>query len=172
VVEIRRLDAVEARPHIGALAEILLDCVAGGASIGFMASLTKEAAEAFFEKVLASVQQGERMLFAAFVDSEPAGTVQLIPAVMDNQTHRADVAKLLVHRTARGRGIATALMQHAEEAARLAGKTVLVLDTCQGGEAERLYLRLGWTKAGVVPNYALFPDGSSCDTVIFWKTIV
>jgi GNAT superfamily N-acetyltransferase len=171
VVEIRQFDATEAGSRVGRLAEILLDCVDGGASIGFLASLTKPAAEAFFKQTVASLGRGERMLFGAFVDSTLVGTVQLIPAVMENQPHRADIAKLQVHRSARGQGVAKALMQHAEDAARAAGKTLLVLDTCQGSEAERLYLRLAWTKAGVIPNYALFPDGSYCNTVIFWKQL-
>jgi GNAT superfamily N-acetyltransferase len=169
VVEIRSLNAVEAQNHLDGLTGILLDCVAGGASIGFLQDLTKPRAEAFFEKVLTAVQLGERFLFGAFLDSALAGTVQLIPAVMDNQPHRADIAKLLVHRSARGQGIANALMQHVEDVAFLSGKTLLVLDTCQGGDAERLYLRRGWTKAGVIPQYALFPDGTYCDTVIFCK---
>ncbi len=95
----------------------------------------------------------------------------MIPAVMDNQPHRADIAKLLVHRSARGQGIADALMQHAEDAACAAGRTLLVLDTCRGGDAERIYVRRGWARAGVIPNYALFPDGSPCDTVVFWKQL-
>jgi GNAT superfamily N-acetyltransferase len=171
VVEVRQVDAKEAVCHVAALADILLDCVAGGASIGFLASLTKSAAEAFIEKTVASVQRGERLLFGAFVDCRLVGTVQLIPAAMENQPHRADIAKLQVHRCARGRGAAKALMQCAEQAARAAGKTLLVLDTCQGSDAEQLYNRLGWTKAGVIPKYALFPDGSYCDTVIFWKQL-
>jgi GNAT superfamily N-acetyltransferase len=170
-VEIRQLDVIQARPYMARFAEILLDCVAGGASIGFMSTLTETAAAAFFESVIGSIERGERMLFAAFVDSALVGSVQLIPAVMENQPHRADVAKLQVHRSARGHGVATELMQHAEEAARQAGKTVLVLDTCEGSDAERLYLRLGWTKAGVIPNYALYPDGSYCDTAVFWKDV-
>ena len=161
----------ESEPYLAGLAEILLDCVAGGASIGFMASLTKSGAQTFFEKVFADVRRGNRILFGAFRGPELVGTVQMIPAVMENQPHRADIAKLLVHRSARGRGIADALMQHAEDAARVAGKTLLVLDTCRGGDAERLYLRRGWTAAGVIPNYALFPDGTPCDTVVFWKQL-
>jgi GNAT superfamily N-acetyltransferase len=172
VVETRSLSATEARSYAGDLAEILLDCVAGGASVGFMPPLTKDAAESFFAKAAASVEQGERLLFAAFADSRLVGTVQLIPATMPNQPHRADISKLLVHRCARGRGIANSLMQQAEEAARVSGKTLLVLDTCEGGDAERLYLRRGWTKAGVIPNYALFPDGSPCDTAVFWKQML
>jgi GNAT superfamily N-acetyltransferase len=171
VVEIRTLTAEDAGVYLDTLSEILMDCVAGGASIGFMATLTRPGAEAFFEKVFTAVRLGERVLFGAFLDSELVGTVQLIPAVMDNQPHRADIAKLLVHRSARGQGIANALMQKAEDAALAAGRTLLVLDTCREGDAERLYVRRGWTRVGIIPNYALYPDGSPCDTVVFWKEL-
>lgn len=171
MIEIRRLNAAEGRQYIGALADVLLDCVAGGASVSFMASLSKAEAEAFFEKVLEGVECGERILLAAFLDSELLGTVQILTATPPNQPHRADIAKLLVRRSARGRGIARRLMEQVEEASRLAGKTLLVLDTVTGGDAERLYMRLGWTKAGVIPRYALFPDGRFCDTTVFWKDL-
>jgi GNAT superfamily N-acetyltransferase len=171
VIEIRRLSAAEGRQYVGALADVLLDCVQGGASVSFMASLSKTEAEAFFERVLEEVERGERILLAAFVDSELLGTVQILTATPPNQPHRADIAKLLVHRSARGHGLATRLMEQVEDASRLAGKTLLVLDTVTGGDAERLYMRLGWTKAGVIPNYALFPDGRFCDTTIFWKEL-
>ena len=171
MIEIRQLSGTEGRNHIGALAEVLLDCVAGGASVGFMASLTKAAAEAFFEKALKGVDDGERILLAAFIDSKPVGTIQILTATPPNQPHRADLAKLLVHRSARSQGVATRLMECAEEASRQADKTLLVLDTVTGGAAEKLYQRLGWTRVGVIPNYALFPDGRWCDTTIFWKKL-
>ena len=171
MIEIRRLSAAEGRQYLGALAEVLLDCVAGGASVSFMASLSRAEAESFFEKVVEGVERGERILLAAFVDSELLGTVQIITATPPNQPHRADVAKLLVHRSARGQGLATRLMEQVEEASRSAGKTLLVLDTVTGGDAERLYLRLGWTKSGIIPRYALFPDGRFCDTTVFWKDL-
>jgi len=171
LIEIRRLSGTDARQHLRALAEVLLDCVQGGASVSFMASFSMADAESFFDKVLDGVERADRMLFAAFGDSKLLGTVQVLTATPPNQPHRADIAKLLVHRSARGQGVAARLMKHAEEASRLAGKTLLVLDTVTGGDAERLYLRLGWTKAGVIPNYALFPDGRPCDTTIFWKDL-
>jgi GNAT superfamily N-acetyltransferase len=171
VVEIRRLTAEEGRQYVGELAEVLLDCVDGGASVSFMASLSKPDAESFFETVVEGVQRGDRILLAAFVDSKLVGTVQVVFAWPPNQPHRADVAKLLVRRSARGQGVGAGLMEHAEEASRLAGKTLLVLDTCTGDDAERLYMRLGWTRVGVIPNYALYPDGSWCDTTIFWKQV-
>jgi GNAT superfamily N-acetyltransferase len=172
MLAVRRLSPADGRRHCGALADVLLDCVDGGASVSFMAGLSKPAAEFFFEKALDGVARGERILLAAFDDSTLVGTVQVLTATPANQPHRADIAKLLVHRSARGQGIATRLMEQAEEASRHIGKTLLVLDTVTGGDAERLYLRLGWTKAGIIPNYALFPDGTPCDTTIFWKALL
>lgn len=169
MIEIRQLNATQGRQHLPALAQVLLDCVEGGASVSFMAPLPRATAESFFEKVLQDVENGHRILLAAFLDSALVGTVQIHLATPPNQPHRADIAKLLVARSARGQGIALRLMEQAEQASRLAGKTLLVLDTVTGGTAERLYTRLGWTKAGIIPNYALFPDGKWCDTTIFWK---
>ena len=171
MVQIRRLAAAEGRQHVAALAEVLLDCVEGGASVSFMASLSRAEAEAFFENAVSEVESGRRIVLPAFIDSQLVGTVQVITATPPNQPHRADVAKLLVLRSARGQGVATRLMQEAEAASSLAGKTVLVLDTVTGGDAERLYARLGWTRVGVIPNYALFPDGTFCDTTVFWKQV-
>ena len=171
MVEIRQFNAAEARQHLTELAEVLLDCVQGGASVSFMASLTKAEAEAFFEKVVEGVQRGERILLAAFSDSQLVGTVQIILATPPNQPHRADVAKLLVLRSARKQGVGARLMKSVDEASRQAGKTLLVLDTVTGDTAERLYTRLGWNKVGVIPNYALYPDGRWCDTTIFWKQV-
>jgi GNAT superfamily N-acetyltransferase len=170
-IEIRRLNPSEASAYLGDLAEVLVDCVEGGASVSFMPPFEKPDAEEFFRKVIRGVEAEERILLAAFVDSKLAGTVQVLTAMPPNQPHRAEVAKLLVLRSARGRGVAVALMRRAEELAKKEGKTLLVLDTCEGGSAERLYLRLGWVRAGVIPGYALNPDGSWCDTVVFWKTL-
>ncbi len=162
---------MEGRQCVGALADVLLDCVEGGASVSFMASLSKPEAEAFFANVVEGVERGDRILLAAFLDSDLLGTVQILTATPPNQPHRADIAKLLVRRSARGQGVATRLMEQVEEASRRAGKTLLVLDTVTGGDAERLYVRMGWTKAGVIPNYALFPDGRFCDTTVFLKDL-
>jgi GNAT superfamily N-acetyltransferase len=171
MVEIRRLTAAEGKQCVAALAGVLLDCVQGGASVSFMASLTKAEAEAFFEKVVEGVQRGERILLAAFIDSQLVGTVQIILATPPNQPHRADVAKLLVLKSARKQGVGARLMDSVDEASRQAGKTLLVLDTVTGDPAERLYMRLGWNKVGVIPNYALYPDGRYCDTTVFWKQV-
>ena len=171
MVEIRRLDAAEGRRHLAALADVLLDCVQGGASVSFMASFSKAEAESFFEKAIEGVQRGDRILLAAFADSKLVGTVQVLFATPPNQPHRGDVAKLLVTRSARGQGIGARLMEHAEKESRLAGKTLLVLDTATGDPGERLYTRMGWTRVGVIPKYALYPDGRWCDTTVFWKEV-
>jgi GNAT superfamily N-acetyltransferase len=170
-MDVRVLNGRDAMAAIGELAEVLVDCVEGGASVSFMPPFARADAEEFFRNVIRGVEAGERILLAGYLDGKLAGTVQVVTATPPNQPHRADVAKLLVLRSARGRGLAAALMNRAEECAREAGKTLLVLDTCEGSAAERLYKSLGWIKAGVIPKYALNPDGSWCDTVIFWKAL-
>ena len=170
-MEIRRLSAVEARENLDALGEVLADCVEGGASVSFMAPFSRAQAAAFFEKLLPEIERGDRILLAAFVESKLAGTVQVVTATPPNQPHRGDVAKLLVHRSARRQGVAERLMRAAEVHARGAGKTLLVLDTVTGDAAERLYERLGWSKVGVIPRYALYPDGRWCDTTVFYKSL-
>ena len=170
-IEIRRLDATEAHAQLDALAAVLVDCVAGGASVSYMAPLSHEDARAMFEGVAADVEQGRRLLLGAFADGRLVGTVQVILALPPNQPHRGEIAKLLVHRSARRRGIAQMLMERAEEEARAEGKSLLVLDTVTGDNGERLYARLGWTRVGVIPGYALFPDGRPCDTTVFWKAL-
>lgn len=170
-VEVRRLTASEARERVDELAEVLLDCVRAGASVSYMAPFSHEQARAAFEPAVDDLAHEKRILLSAHMDGELVGTVQVVHAAPPNQPHRADVAKLLVHRRARGRGVGQALMERVEHEARAAGKTVLVLDTVTGGDAERLYKRLGWTVVGVIPNYALFPDGRSCDTTVFHKQL-
>ena len=139
--------------------------------MSFMASFTKADAESFFEKVVQDLEHGNRILLAAFAGSQLVGTVQILTAMPPNQPHRADVAKLLVRRSARRQGVGNQLMKHAEEVSLRAGKTLLVLDTATGDPAEKLYTRLGWTRVGVIPKYALYPDGSWCDTTFFWKQL-
>jgi GNAT superfamily N-acetyltransferase len=156
-----------------ALADVLVDCVEGGASIGFMLPLPRAKAVAFWENVLASAARGERIVLVAEDTTTHAivGTVQVVLTMPDNQPHRADVAKMQVHRSARRRGVGAALMKAAEEAAREAGKTLLVLDTVTGSDAERLYARLGWQRCGVIPNYALWPHGGLCSTTVFYRML-
>jgi ribosomal protein S18 acetylase RimI-like enzyme len=170
-VEIRRLAPVEVHEQLDALAGVLVDCVAGGASVSYLAPFSHEDARDAFETVAAEVEQGRRLLLAAFADGDLVGTVQVVLALPPNQPHRAEIAKLLVHRSARRRGIAQRLMERAEAEARAEGRTLLVLDTVTGDDAERLYERLGWTKVGVIPGYALYPDGRPCDTTVFWKSL-
>lgn len=170
-VEVRSLGADEARGLLDALADVLVDCVAGGASVSYMAGLSHTEARAVFEAVVVEVERGRRLLFAAFSEGALVGTVQVLDALPPNQPHRADVAKLLVHRSARRRGVGRLLMEYAEAESSNRGRTLLVLDTVTGGDAERLYQRVGWTKAGVIPNYALYPDGRPCDTTILWKQL-
>ncbi len=158
---------------VHALAEVLLDCVEGGASVGFMHPLPHSKAVAFWEKTLASAARGERIVLVA-EDAESktiVGTVQIVLDMPDNQPHRADVAKMQVHRRARRRGLGAALVRAAEASAREAGKTLLVLDTVTGSDAERLYARLGWQRCGVIPGYALWPQGGLCDTTIFYRVL-
>ena len=173
-ITVRRVDAAEARERgealSRALADVLIDCVEGGASVSFMLPLPREKALEFWRGALAGVARAERVLLVAQDTSgRVVGTVQLITAQPDNQPHRADVAKMLVHRDARRRGVAGLLMAAVDEAARDVGKTVLVLDTVTGGDAERLYQRAGWHSAGSVPKYALMPDGAYCATTFFYK---
>jgi GNAT superfamily N-acetyltransferase len=156
-----------------ALADVLLDCVEGGASVGFMHPLPRSKAVAFCQNALASAARGERIvLVAEDVESNTiVGTVQVVLAMPDNQPHRADVAKMQVHRRARRRGLGAALMRAAEAAAREAGRTLLVLDTVTGSDAERLYTRLGWQRCGVIPGYALWPRGGLCSTTVFYRVL-
>jgi len=170
-VTVERLDADGASRHRSALAAVLLDCVEGGASISFMAPFTAEEAQASFAAVEPELAAGTRILLAALADGQLVGTVQLVDAWPPNQQHRADVAKLLVHRSARNRGVGRMLMERLEQEALAKGKTLLVLDTATGDPGERLYERLGWTKLGVIPNHAHYPDGRPSDTTFFWKSL-
>jgi GNAT superfamily N-acetyltransferase len=165
---IRRLPA-PTEDEIAGLAAVLIDCVEGGASVGFMPPMTREKALAFWRRVASDVARGARALFVAELDGRVVGTVQLVLEQPENQPHRADVSKMLVASAARRRGLGARLMRAAEAAAVEAGRSVLVLDTCEGTSADRLYTRLGWLRVGVVPRYALNPDGSWCDTVVFHR---
>jgi GNAT superfamily N-acetyltransferase len=169
-VTVRHVDAREAVARVEALADVLIDCVEGGASVSFMLPMTREKAVAFWRGVADGVARGERvLLIAEDREGQVVGTVQMITALPENQPHRGDVAKMLVHRRARRRGVAQRLMAALDTVAREEGKTVLVLDTVTGGEAERLYERAGWHRVGVVPKYALMPNGNFCGTTFFYK---
>jgi GNAT superfamily N-acetyltransferase len=154
------------------LAEILVDCVEGGASVSFMLPLSHARAQAFWHGLQGSIAAGERaLLVAQNEEGVLLGTVQIVLAQPENQPHRADIAKLLVHRRGRRQGVAQALMQAVETVAVEEGKNMLVLDTATGGDAERLYQRLGWQVTGQVPGYALWPEGGLCATTIFYKLL-
>lgn len=169
---IRRLDGEDARAAIPALAAILADCVADGASVGFIDPFGERDATAYWAGVAEAVAAGHTLLLVAEADGEILGTVQLGIGLPPNQPHRADLKKLLVHRRGRGRGLARRLMTAAEGEALALGRHLLVLDTATGSPAEAIYARLGWSRAGVIPDYALFPDGSFCDTTLFYKSLV
>ena len=170
-IEIRRLAAADVRAELDGLATVLVDCVEGGASVGYLAPFSHEEAREVYEAYADEVERGRRLLLAAFSEGALVGTVQVVFAPHPNQPHRADVARMLVRRSARRRGIGRLLMERAEREARAEGRTLLVLDTVTGGDAERLYDELGWTRVGVIPGFALFPDGRPCDTTVFWKAL-
>jgi len=167
---IRILKALDERA-IEDLCDVLIDCVEGGASVSFMLPMTREKARAFWRKVAAGASRGDRTVVVAEDDDGTIlGTAQVVNAESENQPHRADVAKMLVRRSARKRGVGEALLRAAEKAAIESGRTLLVLDTASP-EAERLYAREGWQRVGEIPDYALMPDGIPCATIVFFKKL-
>ena len=156
--------------EIRGLGDVLIDCVEGGASVSFMLPMTRAKADTFWRSAAASVARGERLVYAAEDGAGIVGTVQIILAQPENQPHRGDLAKMLVHRRARRQGIGAALLAAAERGAREAGKTLLVLDTASD-DAERLYERGGWQRVGVIPNYAHWPAGGFCATIYYYKSL-
>jgi GNAT superfamily N-acetyltransferase len=167
---LRRLHTVD-DAQVHQLADVLIDCVEGGASVSFMLPVARDRALAFWQSVARDVATGARALLVAEDASGICGTVQLVFDLPENQPHRGDLAKMLVHHRARRQGLGEALMRAAEDAARERGKTLLVLDAVTGGDAERLYERLGWQRVGVIPDYALMPDGAPCDTTVFYRDL-
>jgi GNAT superfamily N-acetyltransferase len=169
---VEALDAAAAASAERRLSAILVACVAAGASVSFLPPLAPEAARGFWRKVAADVAAGTRLLLAAWLDGQLVGTVQLDLGTPENQPHRAEVAKLLVHPEARRRGVGRALMRRAEQAAQGLGRSLLTLDTRADDDAEPLYRSLGWTEAGRIPGWALNPDRTTyCDTILFWKRL-
>jgi GNAT superfamily N-acetyltransferase len=167
-IQIRCLQTIGER-EIAGLSDVLIDCVEGGASVSFMLPMTRAKAETFWRDVAAGVARGERIVVAAQdPDGTIVGTAQIILDQPENQPHRGDLAKMLVHRRARRRGIGALLLAAAERQAAEAGKTLLVLDTASD-EAERLYERAGWQRCGVIPDYALWPGGGFCPTTYYFK---
>ena len=167
---VRRLHALD-DAQIDELAGVSIDCVEGGASVGFMHPLTRDRAVAFWRRVAQGVAVGERALLVAEDADGLCGTVQLVLDQPENQPHRADLAKMQVHRRCRRRGLGAALMQAAEATARECGKTLLVLDAVTGGDAARLYERLGWERVGDIPRYALMPRGGFCSTTVYYRNL-
>ncbi|CAG0949059.1 acetyltransferase [Phycisphaerales bacterium] len=167
---IRRLHEVT-EPQIEQLAEVLIDCVEGGASVSFVEPITRDRAKAFWNRVARGVTSGERALLVAEDSRGICGTVQLILDMPENQPHRADLAKMLVHRRTRRQGLGAALMRAAESVARDCGRTLLVLDAVTDGDAARLYERLGWVRVGDIPKYALMPRGGFCSTSYFYRDL-
>lgn len=153
------------------LVDVLMDCVSGGASVGFMQPLPRERAERFWRKVAAGVAAGERAILVTEDEQGICGTVQLVLDMPDNQPHRADVCKMLVHRRARRRGVGAALMREVERMAQAERRTLLVLDTVTDSDAYGMYAKLGWKRVGDIPTYALMPDGEPCSTTYFYKTL-
>ena len=166
---IRSLQTIGDR-EIRGLSEVLIDCVESGASVGFMHPMSRAKAEGYWQSTSASVARGERVVLAAQdTAGRIVGTVQIILNQPENQPHRGDLAKMLVHRRVRRQGVGAALLVAAERSALSAGKTLLVLDTVTGSDAERLYARQGWQRCGQIPNYALWPDGRPCATTVYFK---
>ena len=168
-LDVRRVLSL-ADTELEALADVLIDCVEGGASVSFMLPMTRAKALAFWRKVADGAVRGERALLVAEDAQGIVGTVQVILEQPENQPHRADVAKMLVHRRARRQGAGAALMRAAEREALAEGKTLLVLDTADD-TAARLYSRLGWQAAGTIPRYALLPAGGECATTYFYRSL-
>ena len=169
--DIRLLTAEEARERLDDLCEVLADCVTGGASVGFMQPYGLADAQLFWESVIAGLEEGALLLLTAEDQGRVLGTVQVGLRQPPNQPHRGDLKKLLVHRSARGLGLSRQLMKRAEKEAALAGKTLLVLDTATGSPAEEISARFGWQRVGVIPDYAMWPEGGLCDTTVFYKRV-
>lgn len=167
---VRRLDRLEQR-EIDQLADVLLNCVDHGASVGFMLPMTREKSGAFWRRVADDASAARRIVLVGEDTLGICGTVQLVLDLPENQPHRADLCKMLVHSRARRSGLGSALLRAAESAARAAGRTLLVLDAVTRGDAYRLYERHGWVRVGDIPDYALYPNGGFCSTTVFYRDL-
>jgi GNAT superfamily N-acetyltransferase len=167
---IRRLHAVD-EAQIEALADVLIDCIDDGAGVSFLHPLDTDKARAFWRRIAHDVATGDRALLVAEDDTGIVGTVQLVLGQPENQPHRADLSKMLVHRRARRRGLGAALLESAEQTARDCGKTLLVLDTNTGSDAERLYARMGWVRVGTIPDFSVQPRGGLRATTVFYRKL-
>ena len=170
-IRVRALDSVDDRA-LRELGDVLIDCVEGGASVSFMFPMTRAKADSFWQDAAAGVARGARILIVAENEAgRIIGTVSVLLDLPENQPHRGDLAKMLVHRSARRLGVGAQLLAAAERAAVDAGRTLLVLDTVTGTDAERLYAANGWMRVGEIPNYALWPDGRECPTTVYYKEL-
>ncbi|MFZ1387834.1 MAG: GNAT family N-acetyltransferase [Thiolinea sp.] len=168
--QIRAVNSLNSQ-QIAELSQVLIACVEAGASVGFMLPLTVAKAQAYWQTVASSLQQGERLVFLAESDSgEIVGSVQIVLAQPENQPHRGDLCKMLVAPKARRQGLAAELLAAAEVGVQAQGKTLLVLDTANP-EAERVYERGDWQRCGLIPDYALWPAGGLCATMFFYKKL-
>ena len=167
---IEALQRPPAAADIDQLALLLADVVNGGASVSFMLPFTVDDARAWWRKTIDQADP-RAVILVARDEQGIVGTVSMHPAWPPNQPHRADIAKLLVHRRGRRRGVGRALMAEIEKRAHAAGFWLLTLDTVRGDPAEFLYMAAGWQRVGVIPEYALYPDGRLCDTVVFYKKV-
>jgi GNAT superfamily N-acetyltransferase len=170
-MHIERLTSEQTHACLPDLIRLLQDAVEGGASVGFLPPLSDDQARQYWSGIVPDVDKGSRIVLVAMEDGGVIGTVQLELAQKPNAAHRAEVQKLLVHRDHRGKGIAGELLNVIEAAARAANRTLLVLDTIEGDTAERLYRRLGWIEAGVIPQFARGAAGTLDATVIFYKLL-
>jgi putative acetyltransferase len=172
-VEIVSLDPPAARGAAEDLAEILVDAVDGGASVGFVFPFAPAEARAYWEQVIEALAAGRVVLLGARVagDRRLCGTVQLVPSERPNGRHRAEVAKLLVHRRVRRQGVGRALMAAVEREARARGRRLLILDTLSESPAEALYRSLGYSAAGVIPDHARLPEGPLRPTTVMWRQL-
>ena len=168
-MRVDELSEGDAYHQLGNLVALLIDAVEGGASVSFLAGLTASEAEAFWIAQFEGIPTGRTHLFAAFDGEDLVGCVLLLPADKPNQPHRADVAKLLVMRSARRRGVASLLMDAMEERALAMGRIVLTLDTAKGSAAEPLYVSRGFVRVGEIPNYSLTTDGRLESTIVYYK---
>ena len=167
-----QIKALRAAPDICAgLSDMLVEAVANGGSVAFMHPLSRQAAEAFWNESLASADRGERIVLGAFDGDELVGTLTLLLKLSQNQPHRAELAKMMTRISHRHRGIATRLLQEAERMALENGRWLLVLDTAEDGGAAGLYESVGFTLAGIIPDYAYKPHGGLNGTMIYWKRI-
>ena len=170
-VVVRRVDDGETS-LIGSLGDLLIDAVHSGASVGFLAPVARATADRYWHDVFAAMSSGDDLLlWVAEAQGQVVGSVQLALCPKENGRHRAEVQKLLVHRTARGKGFSTLLMQAVEAEARSRSRSLLVLDTLLGSHAEEVYRHLGWSRAGEIPDFATSPDGELFPTVYYFKQL-